>query len=343
MPRPDGKPSSYNHFIKPAPDQLLRASIALGFKRGRLKSVYQVLRGKDLETGKFLPEKRQEQFSVLAKAQEQVLNLTNWHQFFSAIVGAGFRGAEMVSSETTLMYCYAFYLIGRNEYKVPEHELQKLIGRWFFTVSITSRYTGSQESTMENDLNRIKNAKDANGFCSVLNNIISQTLTDDYWAIGLPVDLDSSSSRTPVLFAFIASQNRLNSPIMFSHKKISELLDPSINSNKKALERHHLFPKKWLKNQGIDDKKVINQIANLTLLEWPDNIEISDEAPSVYVPELKKRFSDAEWALMHKAHAVPLGWEDMNYDDFLTERRKLMADIIRQGFETLSDRLAKAA
>jgi hypothetical protein len=35
-------------------------------------------------------------------------------------------------------------------------------------------------------------------------------------------------------------------------------------------------------------------------------------------------------------HALPSGWENMGYDEFLEERRKLMAGLIRQGFETLS-------
>ena len=32
-------PSPYNHFIQPSPDQLLRVSVGLGFKRGRLQHV----------------------------------------------------------------------------------------------------------------------------------------------------------------------------------------------------------------------------------------------------------------------------------------------------------------
>ncbi len=42
--------SSFNYFIQPDPDQLLRVSIGLGFRRARLRNVYTILRGKDLET-----------------------------------------------------------------------------------------------------------------------------------------------------------------------------------------------------------------------------------------------------------------------------------------------------
>ena len=38
---------------------------------------------------------------------------------------------------------------------------------------------------------------------------------------------------------------------------------------------------------------------------------------------------------MCRFHALPDGWENMEYPDFLSQRRKLMADVIRQGYETL--------
>jgi hypothetical protein len=139
-PIPGGPASPFNHFIEPDPDQLLRVSVALGFERGRLKSVYQVLRGKDLDTGFFSIERRDAQFKILQETQSKVLDLTHWHQFLSALVGAGFRSGEMISSKNALLYAYAFYLIGRIRCKVPEHQLQKTIGRWFFFASLTGRY-----------------------------------------------------------------------------------------------------------------------------------------------------------------------------------------------------------
>ncbi|MCY4262489.1 MAG: DUF262 domain-containing protein, partial [Candidatus Dadabacteria bacterium] len=74
-PSPGAKATPFNHFIQADPDQLLRVAIALGFGRGRLKSVYQVLRGKDPETGELLAERREEQFEKLKNAQSHVLNL----------------------------------------------------------------------------------------------------------------------------------------------------------------------------------------------------------------------------------------------------------------------------
>jgi hypothetical protein len=82
--------------------------------------------------------------------------------------------------------------------------------------------------------------------------------------------------------------------------------------------------------------KLINQMANYALLEWPDNIGISDSPPFEYVPVIRERFSNSEWSKMEEAHALPAGWERMDYPEFLDKRRHLMASIIRNGFDTLS-------
>lgn len=328
-------PSPFNHFIQPDPAQLLRVAVAVGFERGRMKSVYQILRGKDMETGEFSAARRDEQFAELQKAQGEVLKLQHWHQFLSCLIGAGFRSADMISSQTALLYAYAFYLIGRQRFKLPEYRLSRLIGRWFFAASLTGRYSSSPETIMDGDLNRLKVVKDGEEFSAALETIMANELTNDFWTVTLPSSLDSSSARNPELFAYMAAQNRLGAPVLFSHKKVSDLLDPAIKATKKALERHHLFPRAWLERSGEEDLKIINQVANFALLEWPDNIDISDAPPSDYVPQVRTRFSAQEWATMHEYHALPAGWESMTYEDFLVARRKLMAAIIRRGFESL--------
>ena len=334
-PSPGAAASPFNHFIQPDPDQLLRVAVALGFQRGRLKSVYQVLRGKDLDTGEFSAERRDSQFKLLQDSQAEVLNLTHWHQFLSCLIGAGLRSAEMISSQNALLYAYAFYLVGRQRFELPEHQLQRLIGRWFFASSLTGRYTSSPETVMDGDLNRFKGAKDAEGFSGILEEMMANELTNDFWTVTLPANLDSSSARNPELFAYIAAQNRMGAPVLFSHKKVQDLLDPAIKTKKKALERHHLFPRAWLERQGVEDLKRINQLANFALLEWPENIDISDTPPSEYVPQIRPRFPDTEWTRMQEYHALPENWHEMSYETFLQERRKLMAAIIRRGFESL--------
>ena len=96
QPPVDGKPSPYNYFIHPEPDEMLRVCIALGFKRARLKYVYSLLRGKDLETGEFDIKRRDQQFDILEESQSYVLDLKNWHEFLKTLLQAGFRDNSMV-------------------------------------------------------------------------------------------------------------------------------------------------------------------------------------------------------------------------------------------------------
>lgn len=334
-PKTSSEPSSFNYFIQPHPGELLRVSVAIGFFRGRLKSIYHVLRGKDPDTDEYSPQMRDRQFDILKQAQKEMLNLTDWHMFFSCLVAAGYRGSEMVNSTVTLIYAYAMFLIGRNKFGLSYYELEKLIGRWYVGTSISSRYVGSFESEVDSDLKKLKDLKSKDEFIRTLDNIINTTLTSDFWAINIPERLDSSSAVNPLYFAYLAALNKLNAPVLFSNKKVHELLDPVLHPNKKPLDKHHLFPRAWLERQGIKEINQINQIANFALLEWPDNINISDGPPSEYVPILKERFSADVWKNMCELHALPDGWENMTYDLFLQERRKLIANIIKRGYEIL--------
>ena len=162
------------------------------------------------------------------------------------------------------------------------------------------------------------------------------TLTDDYWTKTLPIDLATSAGRSPALFGFYAAQTLLGAQALFSKSPVADLLDPPAHGQKKALERHHLFPKQHLKKQGIDSVRDINQIANYALVEWDDNIAISDGPPANYWPQYAARFSTDELARMCEWHALPEGWWGMDYDKFLAARRPLVAQVIRAGYEKLS-------
>lgn len=328
-------PSSFNYFIQPHPGEMLRVAIATGFYRGKLKSVYHILRGKDPDTEKYSIELRDKQFARLKTAQTEMLNLTRWHRFFSSLVGAGFRGSEMISSNVTLLYAYAIFLIGANRFNLDYYELEKLIGRWYYVTMLSSRYIGSFESEMDSDLRKLKDLNEKEEFINTLNVIIGNIVTPDFWTINLPGNLESSSARNPQYFAYLAAQNKLNVPVLFSNKRISDLMDPLLRSPRKPLEKHHLFPKGYLEKMGFKDSSLVNQIANFALLEWPDNLDVSDKSPVEYLPGLKSRFSQAEWNVMCEMHALPEGWEQMEYKEFLEKRRILMAQIIKKGYEAI--------
>ena len=330
-----GGASPFNHYIDPDPDQLLRVGVGIGFRRARLQFVYSILRGKDLETGNFSEQRREEQFEILKAAQSKVLHLQHWHDYFKAIASAGFLGSKMISSNSNLLYTYVFYLLGRTTFKVEEHVLRRVIARWFFMSALTGRYSESPESKMEFDLARFREVKDGGEFVAILDAICEGTLTSDFWKIALPNDLATSSAASPSMYAYYAALVLLDAKTLFSNQPIRSMLDPLVQANKAAVERHHLFPRAHLKSIGLIDLREINQIANYALVEWGDNLAISDRAPLDYLPTMKERVGPVEWERMTYWHALPDGWEQLNYRAFLAARRDLMATVIQDGYAKL--------
>jgi hypothetical protein len=336
-----GKPSAHNYFIEPSPDQLLRVSVALAFRRARLQAVYSVLRGKDLETDTFSEELRIAQFERLQDAQERVLNLLYWHDFLKSVLRAGFRNKRLISSGNTIIYSYSFYLVGRTDYKVPEKELRRVVSRWLYMASITGRYTSSPESKMEFDLARFRDVEDATGFVAVLDRICDDTLTEDFWTITLPNDLATSAAFGPSLFGYYAALNILNAKVLFSDMSVSELFDQAMDGPRKAIERHHLFPRGYLKSIGITGVRRTNQIANYALVEWHDNADIGDQAPSQYVAAFTEPISSEVLERMYYWHALPEIWQTMEYDVFLEARRERISCVMRDAFAVLSEGATK--
>ena len=334
-PSPDGSPSPFNHYLRPNPDQLLRVSVALGFRRARLEHVYSLLRGKDLETRQFSDEQRVKQFALLQEAQAYVLDLQNWHEFFKVLKRAGYPSDQLISSQMAVLYTYALWLIGKRDFKVDLYRLREVMARWFFMATLTGRYTGSPEARFEQDMALLRGANRADDFVRILDEQISAVLTKDYWEVTLPNELETAAARNTAQFAYYATLCLLEARVLYSKMKVSELLDPTTKAKKTALERHHLFPRKYLQRIGVREKRLINQVANYALVEWSDNIKISDRAPRDYVPELEERFASDELQQMYDWHGLPSNWYELDYKDFLKERRRRIALIIKSGFERL--------
>ncbi len=333
--------SPFNWFIEPSPAQMLRVTVGVAFRRAVLKHVYTLLRGKDVETGRSDPEKREQQFAILEKAQERVLDLTNWHEFLQCIERAGYRGSKMISSDNTLLFTYVLWLIGRVDYGVQIDRLREVIARWFFMAQMTGRYSGAFESRFEQDVARFSDIAqgDSDAYIAVLSKVVDDTLTNDFWAITLPNELGTSASKSPALLSYIAALNILDADALISTTKVRVRLDPAITT-KKGIERHHLFPRAYLRDTlGIKDNKDINQIANMALVEWADNINISDEAPSVYWPQqlAKKNLAPDVLKRQEYLHALPKDWQHMTYADFLASRRELMGQIVKDAYGKLRE------
>jgi hypothetical protein len=147
--------------------------------------------------------------------------------------------------------------------------------------------------------------------------------------------METSSPNSPYNNCYTAALHLLDARALFSDIRIWDALDPTTKAKKSKVERHHLFPKNYLKSFGLTGNRITNQIANYSLVEWKDNINISDAPPSEYLPGYIDSMSKEAIEKMYYWHALPLNWETMTYKVFLDERRKLMAGIVKDGFKQL--------
>jgi hypothetical protein len=320
--------------------QILRVAVAVGLKRARLQDAYNYLRGRDPRTRMIDPAMRETALTQLKDGQAHAVKPLHWDEFLKVLERAGFRNRDMVSSRTTILYTYALWIIGRVDFKVPVDELREVMARWYFMAAITGRYTNSPETRMQEDLNRLAGLTlDAKSFTAGLNAQIDAAVPADWWNVTLVDYLVTSSATAPVYLAYMAALNILDADVLLATSKVKDWISPQRRSVK-GIEKHHLFPKDYLEAKlGIKDVRRTNQVANFALVEWSDNIDISNKAPEVYWPEqiADKRLEGNRLTRQEGWHALPPDWATAEYNEFLVRRRRLIAKVIREGFQQLSD------
>jgi hypothetical protein len=159
-------------------------------------------------------------------------------------------------------------------------------------------------------------------------------LTSDFWLLTLPNILDTSSARRQASLCLLCSPQSPGAPALFSHKKIADLLDP-YTGPRRVLLRGTPLPGHGLNNNVTKDLKRSTKWLILLCWRWEDNDGISDAPPS------NTSGDDEEiWMIWNEKKCArctlsPEGWESLASEDFLVQRRALMSQIIRRGFEVL--------
>ena len=327
--------TAYNHILKVDPVHLIRIAVGYGFHRARLRYAYQLMRGKDLRTGIVTTQTRDENLVKFKDALNTATNLNCWHAFLNLFAQAGYVSGDFVASSNATVYCYVMYLIGKYEYKLKTLDLNKLITKWIYMTTVTGFYTNSPESTVESMFADLRDIKTGDDYIKYMDDVIASRFTDDYFNVTLPKDLVTSSVTSPSWLGYIAAINVLGTPMFLSTASAKQFLVPGASGTKNAIDRHHVFPKNYLSGIGIKDDRDRNQVSNYTYIDYATNIDIGDDPPADYVDRYKKKLGDDGFRKTCEENALPDGFENMPYQEFLTKRRKLMAGIIRKGYERL--------
>lgn len=309
--------TSYNPLLTVKASHIVRATVGLGFRRGRLRYALLILHGRDLKTRETSEEIRRDNFQTFGDALDKVLNLNDWKAFINDLADAGYIRSDLVSSENAIPFTYTFCLIGKHRFKLDALTLRRIIKKWFFMATLTSLYAGSFESAFEQELRNVDELKSGEEFVGYLEDEIAARLTEDFFRVTLPADFDRNRASGPSWNAFVASQIVLGSKMMFTTTPIQQIFSMGADGTKKAYDRHHVFPKHYLEESSLDGLK--DRRANFVCLDYSNNIDIGDDSPEDYVPAYRKQLGEEGYRESCEQNALPLGFETMGYEEFLSK------------------------
>lgn len=330
-------------LYQPTYIDVLRVAYTYQFNRGKFSDLVALLSGRDFENRTNVQTIAEESYQKLGVGLTEFFNKTNYQRFINLIQSAGFINRKLISSKGSLNFAYALYLSLRSK-GMDETKIQNLVKRWFVLSILTGRYSGSSESAIERDSKQILEK----GIEVYLNQIEQPELDAGFWTYRIVNDLDSSSTVNNAYLCYLASQCKNNESAFLSESmSVRNLLEQSSNGNV-----HHIFPKNYLIKNGFK-KSDYNQVANYTFTEQQINIKLGNLAPKEYMVKVVDEIKAKEIAIKDnkpyeseyssiKSKDVLIDNKALNcipesldtsdythYNDFLSQRRQLMAQKIK--------------
>jgi len=321
----------------PSYSDCLRVAFTSRFNRGRLADLVGLLSGRNFETRTYEKEIEEDSFKELSKGVYEFINETHFKRFLMIIRSTGFVDAGMIRSQNVLNFAYIVYLKLKRDLG-NEPRIETWVRRWFVMSILTGRYSASPESQFDKDIKTIASRP----FNDVLADVEAAELSDTFWEVGVVQSLNTSTINSPVFKVYLAAQAYSNDPGFLS-KDIS-VRDMLTHHG----DIHHVFPRDFLKKQGLTRGKY-NQVANFVYLQQEVNIKIGNKPPADYINTVFTQCESGEpiyGAITDKEqllenliiNCLPANikaYQFDNYEVFLEERRKSMANKIKTYYQSL--------
>lgn len=326
-------------IFEPNYGDILRVAFMYKFGRGKMKDLVSLLGGRDFETRDYKEEIAEASFAKLTNGVMDFMNEFSFTNFILAIKSAGFISSRLINSQMTLDFAYTLYLILNSSSQIDKTQIKHYVSKWYVLSTLTSRYITSPETVMDLDIRRISEK----GFIEYFKEIEAANLSDTFWDVGLVQELETSAINSPFFNLFLAAQVHGNdNSLLMNGTKVRDLI--TIMG-----DIHHIFPKGYLQKNGITNKSKYNQIANYTYLDTQTNISIGNKAPNDYFKTVfdqcdskEMKFGNISELLLLKdnlrKNCIPeniVNMDATHYEEFLLERRKLMAKKIKNYYNSL--------
>ena len=321
----------------PTYTDMLRVAFTSEFRRGKLQDLVALLSGRNFETKQFEEAIAEESFCKLKQGVLAFMSKTHFNRITMILRSAGFVTSDLIGGRNAINFAYILYLRGRAE-GMPAADLERMVRRWYAMSILRGRYTGSPETAFDFDIRQIE----VNGLASYVEAVIENELPASFWTGTLPQLMVTSSAQSPYFLAYQAAQVRLGDKGFLSRD--ITVLDLLMNRS----DVHHVYPRNYLRKQGLT-RGQYNQIANFVLAQSEINIAIGDKPPEQYFAELAKQANGEEKKYggitdlanlranltMHCLPESLLDGAVPSYEDFLEQRRRLMAQKVKAWFQAL--------
>ena len=321
----------------PGYTDILRVAFTTEFNRGKLADLVSLLSGRNFETKVYEDVITEDTFTRLRSSVLKFINESHFKRFVMTIKAAGFVSSRMVRSQNALNAAYIVYLKLR-AMGVTDQLIEGYVRRWYVLSVLTGRYSGSPESQFDTDIRQIAQGD----FGKYLATQEEAELSPAFWEVGLVQQLDTAQANSPQFWVWVASQVKNNARGFLSRDvRVQELVSL-------LGDIHHVFPKDALKKAGME-KALYNQIANYAFAQEEINIKVGNKLPRDYLAVVRaqctggplKYGSINDLAVLNTnlaENCVPQSLFEAGldqYEAFLSERRKLMAQALRSYYATL--------
>ena len=229
-------------------------------------------------------------------------------------------------NETDKKYAYWLYLQCVEEGKRNE-EIARLLQRWYF-LQLMSHMRKGGAAAISQYMKDFKASGGLTGYITALEN----EMKPDLWDETLPSKLEDSLSsdiRGKVLKAWTMVHVLSDDKALFDSSASIATLD-------REKSEHHIYPQKGLKDKKVSAGKM-NAIANMAITTTEINSAIGAKFLHVYIfnEKAQGRLPRAEEHLT--AHCIPERTGELEYEDFLAQRAKLMAKRFKDAYLALRD------
>lgn len=283
------------------------------------------MRQEDIKAGKTGKQVR----PVSAKRTDMLkLPLSSWQEYADEVEQGFKQAAQFLRKE----YFYARSELPYGTQVVPlaavmtrlgnrwlEPRIYEKLARWYWSGVLGELYGGAVETRIANDFEELLQWFNDDSK-------VPRTVSDAFFQ---PERLYSLRSRLSAAYKAINILIlREGAKDWFWNATIQEL----DAQQELALDIHHIFPRKWCDDRGLDSK-VYDSILNKTNISYKANRKIGGDAPSVYLQKIQNEkqvgLSDEQMDDLLASHSLsPSFLRKDDFEMFIQDRRQQLIDLI---------------